>query len=184
MRASRNAFLAPVLAIGLVALSFLTPGDADAKLAGSAGSATFHAKATPGDLSIDGTTNDVAVADDGTNVTVTVQLGSITTGIGLRDRHTKKYLEVSKFSSTQLQVARSGLNWNGGSGDATGALTIHGQTRQTPFHYTATKNGKSFTVKGTTHIKLTDFGIEIPSYVGVTVKNDVDVDISFTAVDD
>ncbi len=161
----------------------MAPGDADAKLGGSAGTATFHAKATPGDLAIDGTTNEVAVADDGTNVTVTVQLGNVTTGIGLRDRHTKKYLEVTKFGSASLQVPRAQLNFNGGTGDANGALTIHGTTRQTPFHYTATKNGTSFTVKGSTHIKLTDFGIEIPSYVGVTVKNDVDVDVSFTAVD-
>lgn len=182
MRASKTAF-SSVLAVTLAALCFIVPGDADAKLAASGGSAVFHAKATPGDLSIDGTTSEVAVADDGTSVTVTVQLGNVTTGIGLRDRHTKKFLEVIRFASTSLVVPRAQLNFNGGSGDASGALMIHGVTKQTPFHYTATKNGTTFTVKGTTHIKLTDFGIEVPSYLGVTVKNDVDVDVSFTAVD-
>ena len=183
MRASKSALLAPVFALALGALCFLVPGDADAKLAGSGGSATFHAHASPGDLSIDGTTNDVSVADDGANVTVTAQLGNLSTGIGLRDRHTKKYLEVAKYGSAQLQVPRASLNFNGGSGDATGSLTIHNTTKPSTFHYTATKQGSSFSVKATTKILLTDYGIEVPSYMGVTVKNEVNLEVSFTAVD-
>lgn len=178
MRAFGRVFF-PVVVLGFL----VAPGEADAKLGGSGGSAAFHARATPGDLAIDGTTGDVTVSDDGTNVTVLVQLGNITTGIALRDRHTKKYLEASKFGSAQLQVPRASLNFNGGSGDTSGALTIHGKTKQAPFHYTATKNGTSFAVKGNAHIKLTDYGIDVPSYLGVTVKDDVDIEVSFTAVD-
>jgi polyisoprenoid-binding protein YceI len=181
MRSFRVSFAA--LAFGIGAVCLLIPGDAAAKLAGSSGTAVFHAKATPGDLSIDGTTSDVAVADDGTNVTVTVQLGNISTGMSLRDRHTKKALEVGSFSNASLSVPRASLNFAGGTADAKGALTIHGQTKQVSFHYTATKSGNSFAVKGTTHILLTDYGIQVPSYVGVTVKNDVDLEVSFTAVD-
>lgn len=125
----------------------------------------------------------MAVSDDGTNVTVVVQLGNIATGIGVRDRHTKKYLEVSRFGSAQLQVPRASLNFNGGSGEAKGMLTIHGQTKPASFTYTANKNGTSYSVKGATHIQLTNFGIEPPSHMGVSVKNDVDIEVSFTAVD-
>jgi hypothetical protein len=52
----------------------------------------------PAGMKIEGTTPDLTVADDGTNVVVTVPLGNLNTGIALRDHHMKeKYLEVPKF---------------------------------------------------------------------------------------
>ena len=46
------------------------------------------------------------------NVVITVPLANLSTGIGLRDHHMKeKYLEVQKYPSATLTIARSALKF-------------------------------------------------------------------------
>jgi polyisoprenoid-binding protein YceI len=135
-------------------------------------------------MNIDGKTSEVGVADDGTTVTITVGLKSITTGISLRDEHTKKYLETDSYPNATLAVARASLKLpGGGEGDAPGKMTIHGQTKDVTFHYVANKSGDTLDVKGTTKVNMNDYGIKTPSYLGVSVKPDVDVFANFQAKD-
>ncbi len=174
--------------VGLATLAIA--GLADAKLARvttEAAKAHFHASG-PAGMSIDGSTTDVSVADDGTSVKVVVALGSLTTGIALRDDHTRnKYIEVSKYPNATLTVARSALKFpaDGGStsGDAQGTMNIHGKDKAVTFHYTAAKKGTAITIVGNAPLDITDFGINVPSYLGVTVKKDITVDVSFVATD-
>lgn len=169
----------------IAALTFSLVAAAKLSKTGAA-TAGFHASG-PAGMSIDGTTSDVNVADDGSSVTVVVKLANLNTGMGLRDRHTKEYLEVDTYPTAELKVARSALKFPAAgaesSGDAKGSLKIHGQSKDVTFHYSAKLDGDTFDVKGSTKININDFGIKTPSYLGVSVKPDVGVDVHFQAKD-
>ena len=140
----------------------------------------------PAGMKIEGTTNDLTRAEQGDNVVITVPLANVTTGIGLRDRHMKeKYLEIAKYPSATLSVARSALKMPAGAdkveADASTTVNIHGQARPVTVHYEAKRDGSSITTRGKFRINLTDFGINVPSYLGVTVKPDIEVSANFRA---
>ena len=140
----------------------------------------------PAGMKIEGTTTDLLVSDDGTNILVTVPLLNLSTGIGLRDHHMKeKYLEVQKFPAATLTMARSAIRFprsgEPAAADAPGTVTIHGQTRPVTVHYDAKSDGTSVAVRGSFHINMNEFGITVPVYLGVTVKPDVDVSATFHA---
>ena len=58
---------------------------AAAKLSKTGASSTTFKAAGPAGMNIDGSTAEMSVADDGSTVTITVPLGNLTTGIGIRD---------------------------------------------------------------------------------------------------
>jgi polyisoprenoid-binding protein YceI len=180
MRTSRIAAFFTVAALAVAPLAHAKLGNA------SGASANFHASG-PAGLAIDGKTSDVTVADDGANVMVTVKLAAIDTGVGLRNDHTKKALETDKFPDAMLTVPRAALKFpaDGASseGDAKGSLKIHGTPKDVTFHYKASKKGAAITVEGSTRVNVDEFGIKRPSYLGVTVKQDVDLKVTFTAQD-
>jgi len=135
-------------------------------------------------MKINGTTADLSVLEDGGNVVVSVPLSNLTTGIALRDQHMKeKYLEVPKYPAATLTIARAALSLPPSGqrveGDARATLALHGQTRPVAVHYEATAEGSGFSTHGKFHINMNEFGISVPSYLGVTVKPDVDVSASF-----
>jgi polyisoprenoid-binding protein YceI len=140
----------------------------------------------PAGLKIEGSTKELTVTEADGNVTVDVPLASLATGIALRDQHMKdKYLEVSKYPLATLTVARSALkvpaNGARASADAPATLKLHGQARPVTVHYDATTDadGTGVAIHGELHIRMDDFGIAIPSYLGVTVKPPVDVTADF-----
>jgi len=140
----------------------------------------------PAGMKIEGSTPDLSVADQGDNIVITVPLANLTTGISLRDRHMKeKYLEVAKYPTATLTVARSALKLPSGGdkveADAPSTVNIHGQARPVTVHYEAKRDGSAFATRGKFHINMTEFGITVPSYLGVTVKPDIDVSASFRA---
>jgi len=176
MRLSRAIVLVSLLAAPALFAGFALDGEA---------TAGFKATGTGG-FKMEGKTKAVAVADDGTNVTVTVTLKDISTGITLRDNHTKKYLEVEKFPTTTLVVKKADLANPAGAGpikleNAKGSFTCHGVTKEVTFNATGncTAEGKC-TVDGTINININDYGVKVPSYLGITVKPDVIVTSLFT----
>lgn len=178
-------------AAALVGLSTLClVGLADAKLSRvttEAAKAHFHASG-PAGMGIDGNTSDVSVSDDGTTVKVVVALDKLATGVTLRDEHTRnKYIEVAKYPNATLSVARSALKFPAdgatSTGDAQGTMNIHGKDKTVTFHYSASKKGAAITITGNAALDITDYGINVPSYLGVTVKKDITVDVSFVAND-
>ena len=171
-------FLVPTVLLVLGATS------AYAKLAAQGGSVEFTAVG-PGGLKIAGKSTDVSASDDGANVVITVPLAKLDTGIGLRNSHMRdKYLETGKYPNAVLTVPKAQLALaNGGSGDATGTLALHGKQKLVKVHYTAKKEGADFVVTGTTRVDMTEFGIEQPSFAGATVKPAVDVAVAFRAKD-
>jgi polyisoprenoid-binding protein YceI len=160
---------------------------AAAKLSKAGSSSTSFKAQGPAGLNIEGKTAEMSIADDGTTITITVPLGNLSTGIGLRDEHTKKALESDTYPNTTLTVPRANIKFPAAgaesTGDAPGKMTLHGQTKDVTFHYVAKLNGDTFDVKGSTTINVDDFGIKRPSYLGVTVKPNVDVATAFQAKD-
>ena len=139
----------------------------------------------PAGMKIGGATADLLVSEDAAgNVIVTVPLSNLTTGIALRDHHMKeKYLEVAKYPAATLTIARATLNLPASGqkfeGDAPAVLALHGKTRPVSVHYDTTAEGAGFSTHGKFRINMNEFGISVPSYLGVTVKPDVDVSASF-----
>jgi len=160
---------------------------AAAKLNRAGDASTSFKVAGPAGLSIEGKTADMSIADDGATITITVPLANISTGVSLRDKHTKNALEADTYPNCVLTVARSALKFPAAgadsSGDAPGKMTLHGQTKDVTFHYSAHLDGDTLAVNGSTHINTDDFGIKRPSYLGVTVKPDVDIATNFHAKD-
>src|ERR1700679_1724315 len=112
----RGGWRAPLLAASaLLALAtFSLVADAKLSKTGNA-EGGFRAKG-PAGLSIDGKTSEVDVADDGATVTVTITLKKLDTGMELRNSHTREDLEVDKYPTATIKVARSALKMAGGEG--------------------------------------------------------------------
>jgi hypothetical protein len=135
----------------------------------------------PGGLGIEGKGNDISVKEQGDVIVATVGLNSLATGIDLRDKHMKeKYLETSKYPHAVFTVERSKLKIPGET-DVDGKLQLHGVTKTVKVHYSASGSDAQATFTGTSHLNMKDFNIEVPSYLGVTVKPDVTVAFKFSA---
>ncbi|AKT36109.1 YceI family protein [Chondromyces crocatus] len=175
------------LHVGLFASAFTAGAalTAHAKLA-STGAATVEFKAVgPAGLSIVGKSDEVRVSDTADSVTIVIPLAKLDTGIELRNKHMKeKYLEVGKFPNAKLIVTKAAIGYPAvGGGEATGQLDLHGQTKPVKFKYEAKKGGSGHAVSGSVRVDMTAFGIEKPSYMGLSVKPDVDVAVTFNVVD-
>jgi polyisoprenoid-binding protein YceI len=166
----------------------LFPTLAAAKLANPTDAAISFRALGPAGMRVEGRTNKMAVADDGANIVLTIPVTSLTTGIGLRDKHMhEKYLESAKFPEAEVTVARSSLHFpeDGKSVKAwaPATLKLHGKTKPITLHYKVNRTGNSYDVSGNADVKVTDYDIELPSHLGVSVKPEVAVDIHFVAQD-
>lgn len=173
--------------VGLALLGFGYGIPAAAAL-GNAGESKVVFKATgPAGLSFEGKNRNVALTESGNNVVLTVKIDGFTTGIALRDRHMKeKYLETSKYPTARFEVDKSKLKFPSGgsvSGSTEGKLTMHGVTRPVKISYRAEGDSKRAKVEGSAQLNIKEFNIDVPSYLGVTVKPNVDVQVQLGVVD-
>ena len=142
----------------------------------------------PGGLKIRGTTPELSVSEGDGKVTVKVPLAKLTTGISLRDRHMReKYLEVGKYPDAVAVVPRSGLEFPAKGATVkskvNGTMAIHGVSQPVKLKYTATNNNGAIAVDGSCKLDMREFGINVPTYLGVGVDPKVDVDVKFEVVD-
>ena len=111
----------------------------------------------------------------------------MTTGMALRDKHMKeKYLEVQKFPDAELVVSRAELKFPKDGelkAEASGTMKIHGVNKGTKFTYSATKDGEIYKVKGSVRVSLKAHDIAEPSYLGVKVQDEIDVQVQFNVKD-
>ena len=116
---------------------------------------------------------------------ITFSLASLKTGIGLRDEHMKeKYLQVKthpqakiRFSDFQLPLSWSLQNPALTTADFRAILSLHGVDREITGTYTI----ESANLKSSAQfeIKLSDFKIDIPVYLGVKVADVVKINVTF-----
>jgi len=167
-----------------LALLLALPILAATKISGEP-TAGFHGRG-PGGFSLEGKTHELKVEDDGSVLKFTVPLAGLQTGIGLRDRHMReKYLQVDKYPDAVLELPWSSVklpsDGQTSDGTAPGKMTLHGKTQDVQVKYRITRTGNRYQVTGNVPVKITDYGIETPSYLGITVQPDVDVSAIFTA---
>lgn len=187
MKNLRRSFL--FVTVAICALSFTLAAYAKLARTGSA-SVKFHADTNVPFLSVDGTTNQLTLADDGTTLTITVPLATLSTGIGLRDTHMKNALEVDKFPNAELAIPRGSLKFPGqgerASGTAQGTLTLHGRSKPMSFSYTVQHDGSGYHVTGgAMTVNLDDFGVVVKksSIIPASVKPNVGLQVSFDAAE-
>jgi polyisoprenoid-binding protein YceI len=115
---------------------------------------------------------------------VVFKLASLNTGIDLRDEHMKeKYLQVKEFPQAKIEFTEFQMpaGWTlkslkVASSSFRATLTLHGVKKEITGLYSIDaaqlKSTASF------EIKLTDFKIEIPTYLGVKVADVVKINVS------
>ena len=98
---------------------------------------------------------------------VIIDLKSLTTGIALRDKHTKEHLQVEKYPQAKLIKAA------GKDGKGTATIEVRGKTKEVAGTYKIEGN----MLKAEFPMKLSDLEITGVRYMAVGVKDDVKVHI-------
>lgn len=146
-----------------------------------ASTVTFEAVG-PAGLKINGSGGGLEAVEAADEITLSAPTTELHTGIGLRDRHLRDYLEVDKHREAVLVVARSKIAFPP-SGKAAGSVpavfTLHGVAKPVTVAYTLTRSGSGYRVEGTFDVNILDHGIKKPCYLGVCVKDIVKVAASF-----
>lgn len=153
----------------------------------SAAKVSYEAKMTVGGT-FTGDTSDLEVREEGGKIHFVVGLKNLTAGMNLRTKHMReKYLEVEKFPSAELVVDRAALaipdDGKSSSGKVNGTFTLHGKSQPVSVAYTAKRSGSAYDIGGSFTLNVNNHGIEVPSYLGVTVKPDVAVSLSARVTD-
>jgi polyisoprenoid-binding protein YceI len=115
-----------------------------------------------------------------------VDLASLDTGIGLRNRHMRdNYLEVedhpyAAFSGGVAGVAP--LSAGGFRVTATGGMSIHGVEREMQIPCDVTLRGERYRARCSFQVLLTDFDIEIPRVMFLKLANEIRLELDFSVV--
>lgn len=121
------------------------------------------------------------------NGTIEFKIDSLSTGIEMRDSHMKeKYLESTKFPDAKIELKDFKLTKSTNKLDSAltnvafkAPLTLHGVTKDVEGTYSIEPAGSLIKVHASYELKVTDFGIQIPSYMGITIADKVTVETSF-----
>jgi polyisoprenoid-binding protein YceI len=112
-----------------------------------------------------------------------VELMKLETGISLRDRHLRNnYLEVQKganFAVAKLENIK--VDKLPGKTTFRGTLTLHGQQREVTGTADVVQDGKGYKLSATFPVRVSEFQIPEPTYLGVGVQDEVTVRVSLTA---
>jgi YceI-like domain len=147
---------------------------------------SFEARTTAlkGRLSVDPATT--ALAGE-----LSVALKTLDTGISLRNQHMlDNYLEVQKsedFETAVLSNIDVGPLTSGvakGQSRFTARLRLHGTTQEGAGQATISERGASVRVEASFPVRISDYAISDPRYLGVGVKNEVVVRVVFLANED
>jgi len=117
-----------------------------------------------------------------------VDLASLDTGIGLRNTHLRdNYLEVGRGAEYATAVL-SGVHLDKMDSTAfrgrtpfTGTLLLHGTRRPVAGQADIHPEGSELRIDASFPLRLDDHGIAAPRYLGVGVKNEVQVKVSLVA---
>lgn len=135
-----------------------------------------------------GTGTDLRFEAKGSLLVFKVPLNAVTTRKDTRDKQMRdRYLEADTHPTVELQLAREALTIPKADGvfegDAKGRLKLHGKARETIVHYSVERRGESLQVSGSFRVDLRAHGVDIPTYRGITVRPEVDVEVAFGGID-
>lgn len=100
---------------------------------------------------------------------IVVDLTSLSTGISMRDKHLKEKLQTDKFPTATL------VTGEGENGKGKGKITIRGITKDIEGSYKDLGDGFA---QATFPLKITDFNLEQPKYLGVEVEDQFEVTVT------
>jgi len=174
-----------VLIAALLSLSSLSFASQEMAFTPEQGKVEFLAKGWPALLKIKGKSSGpegkVTIKDNKASGTIKLNLASFKTGISLRDDHMKNnYLHVKKFPEALLKISNVELPKDlKGKSKFTGILSLHGVDKPVSgkLSMKGVKKGKA-KLKAEFDIKISEFAIEIPSFKGVTVAEDVSIKLT------
>lgn len=197
------ASMTAVLALLIAATTQAAPAPSTLLMGSDKGGVEFQAvgkpsllringKGTPpkGEFTVGGDNASGTKGSDGKIVTgeITFDLATLDTGIEMRNSHMKeKYLEVGRFPQAKLKLTEVVLpsSWSTNQPEVKdtafkGLLTLHGIEKPVSGTFSASKNGAGIGIDAKFTTKITDFGIEIPKYLGITVAEEVNVRVSMS----
>ena len=127
-------------------------------------------------MKIDGEASHLKTAADGGKIVITVPVTDLKTGIGLRDRHLKRDLDIGPYPDATLvggaqQADVAGEQPGRDRVGATGRFHAarRDQTAQVQLPALADRQRLSRAGSGAT-IDIRDYGVEVPCYLGVCVE--------------
>jgi polyisoprenoid-binding protein YceI len=113
-----------------------------------------------------------------------VELQTLETGIGIRDRHMKNnYLEVEKgpgFATATIEDIR--VEKLEGKTVFTAMLSLHGQKKKVSGAAELQQKDGRIRVQAQFPVKVSEFEIPAPTYLGVGVKDEIQIKVSLMAV--
>jgi len=115
--------------------------------------------------------------------TLAVDLMKLETGISLRDRHLRNnYLEVQKGPDYAVaKLVNLKVEKLPGKGTLRGLLTLHGQQREVAGVAEIVPQGAGYRVEASFPVKISEFSIPEPTYLGVGVKDEITIRVKLNA---
>lgn len=148
---------------------------------------SFFATGSPGFMSIEGVSSAVTLTDDGTRLTFTVPMSTVDSGIALRDEHmNKNYVQIDQYPNVVLDLAKAEVTWptdGSSTGTVNANFTVHGVTRPTTVGYTVTKTKTGYRVKARFDYDVSQHGITIEPYMGVSFDHKMYATVAVDLVD-
>jgi hypothetical protein len=111
------------------------------------------------------------------SVTVTIPAESLKSGKGAMDKNAYNSLKTDKYK--QITFLLTGAKISGRSIICNGNLTIAGITRQIDIEVTVDERNQSFHFKGSRKIKMTDYGVEPPTFMFGSIKTGDEITVTF-----
>jgi polyisoprenoid-binding protein YceI len=112
--------------------------------------------------------------------TLRVNLQSLETGIGVRDRHMRDtYLEVQKGPEyAEATIEQIHIDKLEGKTSFSGTLLLHGQRHEVTGTAELKPQGSQIRVQAQFPIKVSEFAIAEPIYLGVGVRDEIQVKVT------
>ncbi len=180
-------------AVGLVLAALLCSAAATSAYAaisvGGKPKVAFFAEGTPGALDIEGDTNTVTASDDGTKLVFTVPVTSVKTGIDLRDDHMcHEFCQVEQFPNLTLTLNKADIPWpttlgQAAKGTVHATFNAHGVDAPVSVDYNVARSKTGYRVIAKFNFDVSQHGIAIPSYLGVTVDPKMHAEVTVDLVD-
>ncbi len=112
-----------------------------------------------------------------------VELASLDTGMGLRDRHMREnYLETERFPYAEYSAEIEGVRVDSGGGwivTASGTFRVHGVGRPLSAECPVSPTGGGYRVRCEFQVRLPDHDIEIPSLMFLKISEVVELTVDF-----
>ena len=177
-----------VIAIGLVATGAATRAHAAESYRISGGEVTVLCPLTVGgsfEAKTKTLSGEIAPAADQSGAvsgTLKVELQTLETGIGIRDRHMRNnYLEVEKPGFATATIDDIRVEKLDGKTTFTGVLSLHGQKKKISGAADLQQRDGSIKVQAQFALKVSDFEIPAPTYLGVGVRDEIQIKVALTA---